>query len=380
MARIYLGRAETDLGGERLLVIKRILPILSGSKEFSQLLVDEAKLAARLSHGNIVQVIDLGRHEDELYIAMEYVEGFDLRELLRRCAKQSVALPLDFSLLIVSEVLRALDYAHRKRDDSGQPLSIVHRDVSPSNVLLSFEGEVKLCDFGIARAAGIGGELSPEAIRGKAAYMSPEAASGAPLDARSDLFSCGIILWELLSGQHLYRAPAGRPVSLEQAVRAEIPPLPDADYPEPMRLRTIVHQALAKHPDERYASAREMLKELEAYVAHNRLTKSPLRLGQWLTQHFAQDIVELRRAREQLARSMASETRDSSTTGMRAERPGPPSLQSPVVEIPRLLPPPPSLAGSVQQAGADQRMRGVLMLVALALLLVLAALILYLLG
>jgi eukaryotic-like serine/threonine-protein kinase len=377
MARIYLGRAETDLGGERLLVIKRILPILSDSKEFSQLLVNEAKLAARLSHGNIVQVIDLGRHEAELYIAMEYVEGFDLRELLRRCARQSVALPVDFSLLIVGEVLRALDYAHRKRDDSGQPLSIVHRDVSPSNVLLSFEGEVKLCDFGIARAAGIGGELSPEAIRGKAAYMSPEAASGAALDARSDLFSCGIILWELLSGQHLYRGPAGRPVSLEQAVRAEIPPLPDGDYPEPMQLRTIVHKALAKHPDERYATAREMLKELEAYVAHTRLTMSPLRLGQWLTQHFAQDIVELRRAREQLARSMAKGT---SSTGMRAERPGPPSLESPIVEIPRLLPPPPSLAGSVQQAGADQRMRSVLRLVALALLLVLAALILYLLG
>jgi hypothetical protein len=144
-----------------------------------------------------------------------------------------------------------------------------------------------------------------------------------------------------------------------------------------MQLRAIVHQALARHPDERYASAREMLKELEAYVAQSRLTKSPLRLGQWLTQHFAQEIVELRRAREQLARSMAS---DMSATGMRAERPGPPSLESPVIEIPRLLPPPPSLAGTVQQAGADQRMRGVLTLVALALLLVLAALILYLLS
>ncbi|HMJ13748.1 MAG TPA: serine/threonine-protein kinase, partial [Polyangiaceae bacterium] len=344
MARIYLGRAETDLGGERLLVIKRILPILSDNTEFSRLLVDEAKLAARLSHGNIVQVLDLGRHDGELYIAMEYVEGFDLRELLRRCAKEQIGLPLDFSLLIVSEVLRALDYAHKKRDETGQPLGIVHRDVSPSNVLLSFEGEVKICDFGIARAAGVGGELSPEAIRGKAAYMSPEAASGEALDGRSDLFSCGIILWELLSGQRLYRAPEGQAVALETAIRAEIRPLPAGDYPDEERLRSIVNQALARQPAQRHASAREMLKELDGYVTQNKLAASPLRLGEWLTRHFATDIVDLRREREVLAKQLASaELGPYASSYLHAELPGPPSLQAPALDIPRLSPLPPSL-------------------------------------
>jgi eukaryotic-like serine/threonine-protein kinase len=298
MARIYLARAESDLGAERLLVLKQILPLLSNSREFSQLFIDEAKLSACLTHGNIVQVIDLGREDGQLYIAMEYVEGFDLRELLRHCTKHKVPLPLEFALLVSVEILRALDYAHKKRDDSGQPLGIVHRDVSPSNVLLSFEGEVKLCDFGIARAIGIGSELSQAAIRGKAAYMSPEAARGQELDARSDVFSSGIILWELLSGRRLY---AGT-VSLELAARAEIPELPDVGYPEQARLYGIVKKALAAEREQRFANARDMLRELEAYLSATKLMASPVRFGAWLTTHFGREIVEVRRARELAAK------------------------------------------------------------------------------
>ncbi|MBK9001323.1 MAG: serine/threonine protein kinase [Myxococcales bacterium] len=195
MARIYLGRQSTELGGERLVVVKQILPILASSQEFSRLLIEEAKLAAGLSHGNVVQVIDLGREDDVLYIAMEYVEGFDLSDLLKRCSRTKTPLPVEFSLLIVIETLRALEYAHRKKDEHGRPLGIVHRDVSPSNVLVSFDGEVKLCDFGIARAMGVGAELPTEAIQGKAGYMSPEAAAGAaPTRARTcsrPASSCG---------------------------------------------------------------------------------------------------------------------------------------------------------------------------------------------
>jgi serine/threonine-protein kinase len=304
MARIYLGRARTDLGGERLTVVKQILPLLSSSATFSGLLIEEAKLAAELSHGSIVQVFDLGREESVLYIAMEYVEGFDLRQLLQHCARQSVPLPVEFSLFIVSQTLRALDYAHRKADDAGRPLGIVHRDVSPSNVLVSFDGEVKLCDFGIARAIGTGDQLLEEAIQGKAGYMSPEGARGEPLDVRADVFSAGVILWELLAGRRMYRGSNGKPPSLQQAREAVVPPLPERGYPDEQRLYALVARALAKNPDERFASAREALSELEDYIAEATMYASPLRLGEWLMDHFGNEIVETRRARERAAKAV----------------------------------------------------------------------------
>ncbi len=304
MARIYLGRTETGLGGERLAVVKQILPLLSSSSEFSRLLIDEAKLAAQLSHGSVVQVFDLGRENDSLYIAMEYVEGFDLRELLRHCSVRKVPLPVEFALFMVTETLRALDYAHKKRDESGRLLGIVHRDVSPSNVLVSFDGEVKLCDFGIARAIGANGALPEEAIQGKAGYMSPEAARGETADARSDLFALGIILWELLAGRRLYRGSNGRSPPLELAREAHIPRLPRRGYPDEERLHAIVFTALAKERDARYASARDMLRELEQYVSSTGLLASQLRLGQWLMDHFGAEIVERRRMRERAAKSL----------------------------------------------------------------------------
>jgi len=170
MADIYLARVETDLGGSRRVIVKEVLPKHAGSPLFSSMLVTEAKLAAALSHANVVTVEDLGRDAGSLFIAMEYVEGFDLRELCRRCSHARIPLPIEFSLLMVMETLRGLDYAHRRK--------LVHRDVSPSNVLCSFEGEVKICDFGIARANEAGDLDDEEAIRGKAGYMSPEHARG----------------------------------------------------------------------------------------------------------------------------------------------------------------------------------------------------------
>src|SRR5580704_4039347 len=152
MAEIYLARQKTDLGATRLCVVKQILPGLAGDPQFSEMLGHEAKLAARLSHANVVQVYDLGRADDRLFIAMEYVEGFDLNDLLRRCSRDKVPLPFELAIHVLHEALRGLDYAHRRKDDEGKPLGIVHRDVSPSNLLVSFDGEVKVCDFGIAHA------------------------------------------------------------------------------------------------------------------------------------------------------------------------------------------------------------------------------------
>jgi len=323
MARIFLARGKSSLGGNRLLVVKEILPLLAASEEMSRLLIDEAKLCAALSHKNIVQVTDLGREEGSLYIAMEYVEGLDLRELLRSCSRKQVPLPIEFSLYIVAEALRALDYAHRKRASDGSPLGIVHRDVSPSNLLLSVEGEVKLCDFGIARALTSGDVLPEEAIQGKAGYMSPEAARGDAVDARSDVFAIGIVTWELLAGQRLYRSGAGRPSPLEQARKAEIPILPPKAFPEFERLSAIVQRALLPDPAQRYQSAAAMLDDLEKYVVANGQVASALRFGDWLVEHFGAEIVERRRERERHARELdeASGAREAMPVVTRTEQP-----------------------------------------------------------
>lgn len=306
MAEIYLARARTmEAGGARLVVVKQILPELSANAKFADALVQEAKLAARLSHANVAQVHDLGREGGRLFIAMEYVEGLDLNELLRRCARAKVPLPIEFALLVVMEVLRGLDYAHRRADDDGAPLGIVHRDVSPSNVLVSVDGEVKLCDFGIARANDSTDALSPDAIQGKAGYMSPEHARGEALDGRADVFAAGVILWELLSGRRMYKADKQKGESLlAVARRAEILDLPPRGLPFEEDLHRIVRTALAVPRDERYASAAAALDELQRYVARARLVASPIRLGDWLTQHFGNELVSQRRARERAVKAL----------------------------------------------------------------------------
>jgi len=304
MAEIYLARAKTDLGATRLTVVKIILPGLSENQRFSDMLIQEAKVAARLNHANVVQVFDLGRHDGTLFIAMEYVEGFDLNELLRRCARSKTPLPIPFGLMIVAEALRGLDYAHRRRDDSGASMGIVHRDVSPSNVLISFEGEVKLCDFGIARANDMSELVPEESIQGKAGYMSPEQARGDGIDARSDVFAIGIILWELLCGRKLYKALPGGPTLLQQARAAAVPALVSHDLPEEKRLHEIVMRALAANPELRFPTAQSMLRELEEYIGLSRQMASPIKLGEWLRKSFGDELLATRRARERGARAL----------------------------------------------------------------------------
>jgi serine/threonine-protein kinase len=302
MAEIYLARQKTDFSGARLCVVKQILPELAGDKKFSEMLVHEAKLAARLNHANVVQVFDLGREDDRLFIAMEYVEGYDLNELLRRCARQGVPLPFELGVHVVREALRGLDYAHRRTDDDGRSLGLVHRDVSPSNLLLSFHGEVKLCDFGIARAnelLGTGGAHDlDEALKGKAGYMSPEHARGEALDGRSDVFAAGVVLWELAAGRRMHRPGSTTSNPLEKARRGEVLPLPETSLPEEGQLRAILDRALARDRDARYASAAAMLRELDEYASSARMMTSPLQLGDWLARTFGDEIVVRRRSRE----------------------------------------------------------------------------------
>jgi eukaryotic-like serine/threonine-protein kinase len=303
MADIYVARVSTELGGVRRVVIKLIVPELAQNQKFSDMLTQEAKLAAKLNHANVVQVIDLGRFSSDLYIAMEYVEGLDLNDLLRRCSRKKIALPIPYGLLIVMETLRGLDYAHRCIDEHGQPIGIVHRDVSPSNVLVSFEGEVKVCDFGIAHANIVASSQFEETIQGKAGYMSPEHARGDALDARADVFAVGTLLWELLAGRRRYRAKQGHEL-LAQAREAAFEFPPSRDLPNEAELHAILQKALAPQPEQRYASAQAMLNDLEEYVGMSRLLASPLKLGTWLTDTFSQEILEFRRDRERASQAM----------------------------------------------------------------------------
>ncbi len=296
MADIYLARVKTELGGARLLVIKEMLSKREDEDRWSEMLIDEAKLAAQLSHANIARVEELGRHEGTLYIAMEYVEGLDLRELLKQCSLRKLALPMEYRLYVVREVLRALEYAHRFRLQNG--VGIIHRDVTPSNVLLSFDGEVKLCDFGIASVVCL--DLAPsETIEGKAGYMSPEHARGEVVDERTDLFSLGIILWELLAGRRMYKATTSLPL-IDVARAATVPPLRKLGLPEEETLRAIVEKALKLEPAGRYASASVMLEELYGYCIATKQTASALRFGEWLSSHFAAEKLGRRRSRERV--------------------------------------------------------------------------------
>jgi serine/threonine-protein kinase len=326
MAEIFLARTRNALGGSRRLVVKEVLPELSSELGFARMLIREAKLAARLRHRNVVQVLDLGRESNRLFIAMDYVEGFDLNQLLRQLSKRRLPLPAEFAILVVREVLQALDYAHRARDDHGAPLGIVHRDISPSNVLISFDGEVRLCDFGIARAMDMDlrrgardeGRLAEELldtdprsaeaeesriqrvrVAGKSAYMAPEHARGDLVDARSDLFATGILLWELCAGRRLYRGTDAE--MLELARRGEVPPFPPRGLPASEQLQAILDSALRVDPASRYQSASEMLEALDRYALDVGLMASQLRFGTFLTDHFADEIVALRRARERAA-------------------------------------------------------------------------------
>lgn len=316
MADIYLARLETEIGAARRVVVKQILPELSRDPRFARMLIDEAKLVSGLRHANIVQVLDLGREGERLFIAMEYVEGFDLDQLLRALSRRRIALPAEFALFVVREVLAALDFAHRATDEEGRPRGIVHRDVSPSNVLISFEGEVKLCDFGIAKALGMPAVASAEpgssgeagsgkrsSIAGKAAYMSPEHARGEELDARADVFSAGIVLHELCAGRRLYRGSEEE--MLELARRGAVPPLPDRGLPMQAELQGILDRALAFDPKDRWPSAGEMLRALDGYAAAAKLFASQLRFASFLSEHFEAEVVRVRRERERAAQALA---------------------------------------------------------------------------
>lgn len=259
MAEVWRARAYGLAGFEKTLVIKKILDSLARDEEFVRLFIDEARIAVLLQHSNIVQVFDLGTADGTLYMAMEYVHGLDLSKLASRVREQG-PFPLALTLFLVSEVLKALRFAHERRGDDGEPLNLVHCDISPHNVLVSFAGEVKITDFGISRAAFQARSLH-DTVRGKYAYMSPEQIDNLRLDGRSDIFSLGIVLWEMLTGRRLFKAK-NKDETLTRVKRAEVPS-PRLYRPQVSEeLEALVLKALERKPENRFASAAEMLDAL----------------------------------------------------------------------------------------------------------------------
>ncbi len=268
MAEVFKAKTFGVRGFERLLVIKQILPHLTKDREFVEMFVDEAKISVELSHANIVQVFDLGKIGNNYFIAMEYIEGKDLRALLKKSLKAKKPLPLSHPPYIAIEVLKGLEYAHKKKDaKSGDPLGIIHRDISPQNIMISYDGEVKIVDFGIAKAERRLNETQAGVLKGKFGYMSPEQAMGYEVDPRTDIFSCGILLFEMLTGRRLFMGENDLE-TLELIREADIPPITKYNPDVPTELEEIIYRALQRDADDRFADARSMQLELTKFMFH----------------------------------------------------------------------------------------------------------------
>ena len=281
MAEVWKARMDGVAGFQKTVAIKRILPHLTENEEFERMFVDEAKLAAKLNHPNIIHIYDLGKIQQDYYIAMEYVEGRDLRSILNLAQRREQKMPHGLAGLIALRLASALEYAHRRRDGEDQDLKLVHRDVSPQNVLISYEGDIKLCDFGIAKAMSTASHTQMGALKGKIQYMSPEQAWGKKVDSRSDLYSLGAILFEMLSGRRLYAGD--NELSILEAVRegrADSPRAVEASVPE--ALNAVVEKALAKEPEERYQTAEAFRDDLAEALEKANLRPNNAELSAYL--------------------------------------------------------------------------------------------------
>ncbi|HEX4450202.1 MAG TPA: protein kinase [Kofleriaceae bacterium] len=265
MAEIHLAKTMGIAGFEKYVALKMIHPNFAEDEQFIQMLVDEAKIAVQLNHANIAQTFDLGRVGEVFYITMEYVDGADLYKILRKASETDIDMPLEVAAYIAKEVASALDHAHKKRGPTGKSLGIVHRDVSPQNVLISYTGEVKLVDFGIAKATMKARQTAVGVIKGKYYYMSPEQAWGDPIDFRSDIFSAGIVLYEMITGQMLYLEEDLHKL-LDMARKADIASPTTLRRGIPAQLERIVMHALARSKDDRYQSAADFATDLERFL------------------------------------------------------------------------------------------------------------------
>ncbi len=307
MAEVFRARTYGEGGFEKELVLKRILPHLTENADFVQMFVEEAKLTVQLQHPNIVQVYDFGKIRAHYYLAMEGIYGNDIKSVLEKLEDTEQVLPLKFAAYVLHEVATGLHHAHEKVDETGTPLGIVHRDVSPSNILISYDGQVKLVDFGIAKASKSAFSGTEEGVlKGKFEYMSPEQARGdaAAVDPRSDVFAAGICLWEMVTGQRLFKCDTDVR-TLDRIRSGDVPPVHESNTEIPPALGSIIHKALALAPEDRYPDADALRRDLEEYLKPSTVHEIAHDAAAWMQEFFASERAD-ERGRLERGRKAAS--------------------------------------------------------------------------
>ncbi|MBI5549581.1 MAG: PEGA domain-containing protein [Deltaproteobacteria bacterium] len=332
MAEIFLARKAGVEGFEKLLVLKRILPHLAESQEFVEMFLHEARVAVRLNHPNVVQIFDLGKEAGAYFIAMEYIHGEDVRRVWRQSEAQQKLIPVPLVCRIVMDAAAGLDYAHKKTDAAGAPLHIVHRDVSPQNILVSFQGAVKVVDFGIAKAADQASQTRAGVLKGKYSYMSPEQAAGAEIDQRTDQFALGVVLWELLAARRLFKRGSDMQ-TLAAVTECKVPAPNEVDSRVPAELGAIVLKATAKEPQQRFGDLHELQMALEEWLLATRQASSPSHLAAYMAELYAERLSRERAEGmpvfgEAAEPSGSADNRRRSSSRNERRRGGPPSAAS----------------------------------------------------
>ncbi len=267
MAEVFVAESAGIEGFKKRVAIKRVLPHLSEKKRFISMFLDEARLSAQLSHSNCVQVFDIGVGDNAYFIVMEFVDGADLKGVIDYIKNSGKSFPVEIAVLIAVKICEGLTYAHELASPDGKPLHIVHRDMSPPNVLITKHGEVKIVDFGLAKASSQLEKSEPGIIKGKFSYLSPEAALGEDVDHRTDIFAVGIILWELLAGRRLFLGDTDF-ATVKQVQQSNVPKLRGIRDDVPEELDRIIARSLAKDPNQRYGSARDLGRDLTSFLYH----------------------------------------------------------------------------------------------------------------
>lgn len=300
MAEVFRAKLTGAESFQRLLAIKCMLPTLAQDREFVSMFVDEAKLAAQLSHANIVQIHELGKVDDQLYIAMELINGRDLRHIIKTAREAGKRVPLPFAAYVIAKAAEGLDFAHRKKGVDGTPLNLVHRDISPQNILLSYDGEVKVVDFGIAKAEERATQTQAGMLKGKFAFMSPEQVNGDPVDQRTDIFALGAVLFEAVTGERLFQGKSD--IDLLKRVRAaELPPLDKVLAGAPEELKDCLRRALAREPQNRFTYASELAEALSPLLIDNRIIFGAKHASEFMESLYAAEIQELTRKLQEYA-------------------------------------------------------------------------------
>jgi len=257
MAEVWVAHQQGPMGFAKLVAIKRLLPHMENEQQFVHMFLDEARIAARINHANVVQIFDLGQVEQSFFIAMEYLDGESMARVMGEGIKRGKPLPVSLATYVVSQMCTGLHHAHALKDTEGKALGLVHRDVSPQNVMVLYDGGVKLLDFGIAKAKERLTETTTSGMKGKYAYMSPEQCQGLSVDPRSDIFSCGIVLWEALTRRRLFKHPS-KLMILKMITEGRVPPPSKLNPEVPAEVDEVALRALCKLPGERFSSAKDM--------------------------------------------------------------------------------------------------------------------------